>query len=72
MEIAMRRARIDEARTPIVLLLAVWILPVVMPAACGDSAPDGRIVFHSHREGNLGVYVMNADGTGEEAPRRPS
>jgi len=27
--------------------------------------PTGKIAFHSNRDGNLEIYVMNADGSGQ-------
>ena len=40
-----------------VLLALVWI------SACWDGGPGGRIVFASERDGVLGLYTMNADGS---------
>jgi Tol biopolymer transport system component len=46
------------------------------PAFDADPAwsPDGRkIAFVSHRDGSYGIYVMNADGSGQQrlAQRSP-
>ena len=32
-----------------------------------EGGQEGKIVFHSNRDGNLDVYVMNADGTDQTA-----
>ena len=51
--VVLRLIHVGNSGTFIVLLLAVWILPVVILAGCGDDSPEGRIVFHSHRDGAL-------------------
>ena len=33
-------------------------------AGCGGGTLDGKIAFHSNRDGDGEIFVMNADGTG--------
>jgi dipeptidyl aminopeptidase/acylaminoacyl peptidase len=46
----------------IVSLIAAW---GSAPAQAAFPGTNGKIAFHSDRDGNLEVYSMNADGTGQ-------
>jgi hypothetical protein len=35
------------------------------PSATSVAAATGKIAFHSDRDGNYEIYVMNADGSGQ-------
>jgi len=59
----MSHAGTGALRTSTALLLAVWIVAVVLLAACGGDSPEGRIVFMSERDVNRGLYAMNPDGS---------
>ena len=47
--------------------IAAWLFVATLLAACGGTpvAQHARIAFSSERDGNLEIYVMNADGTGQ-------
>ncbi len=49
-------------RRAIAVLIALFVLPVTL--ACGEREQP-RIAFHSNRDDNWEIYVMNADGTGQ-------
>jgi len=51
-----------EERTPVP---TVEIVPTGKPSPTPGAPATGRIAFASDRDGNLEVYVMNADGTGQ-------
>ena len=40
------------------------LLACVLLAGCGGGSEDGKIAFESDRDGDLEIFVMNADGTG--------
>ncbi len=40
------------------------LLACVLLAGCGGGSEDGKIAFMSDRDGDLEIFVMNADGTG--------
>ena len=40
------------------------LLACVLLAGCGGGSEDSKIAFASDRDGDLEVFVMNADGTG--------
>lgn len=42
-----------------IVLLMVSIFPFAGPTSCG------KIVFHSDRDGNFEIYVINADGSNQ-------
>ncbi|HJX61829.1 MAG TPA: hypothetical protein VJ578_04595, partial [Dehalococcoidia bacterium] len=44
------------------------LLPAAAPLPAADAAfpgANGKIAFHSYRDGNAEIYVMNADGSGQ-------
>ena len=43
----------------------VLLFVAALLAACGQSAKPARIAFASDRDGNMEIYVMNADGSGQ-------
>ena len=47
--------------------MAALLFVATLVAACGGqpTAQHDRIAFSSERDGNLEIYVMNADGTGQ-------
>ncbi|MDP6214321.1 MAG: hypothetical protein QGI41_05215, partial [Acidimicrobiales bacterium] len=40
------------------------LLACVLLAGCGGGSEDSKIAFHSDRDGDDEIFVMNADGTG--------
>jgi len=40
------------------------LLACVLLAGCGGGSEDSKIAFHSDRDGDEEIFVMNADGTG--------
>ena len=40
------------------------LLACVLLAGCGGGSEDGKIAFQSDRDGDMEIFVMNADGTG--------
>ena len=55
------------------LLAMLSMLAFLLASACGDggepaatdsAATTGKMAFGSERDGNLDIYVMNADGSG--------
>lgn len=55
-------ARMGGMRWPLTLLV---IFAGLLVACGGYGAAPGRIAFMSDRDGNLEIYVMNADGSGQ-------
>jgi len=48
------------------LLAALLLLPLgAKPAQTAFPGANGKIAFHSDRDGNLEIYVMDADGSGQ-------
>ncbi len=53
-------------RTLAIRLLAVWLVAFFCAAgARAQSGPPSSIAFHSNRDGNNNIYVMNPDGSGQ-------
>ena len=53
-------------RTLAIRLLAVgWVALFWTVAARAQSGPPSSIAFHSNRDGNNNIYVMNPDGSGQ-------
>ena len=61
----------------------MFVFAVVALAACSESptpnleqtpqdagASTSRIAFHSNRDGNWNIFVMNADGSDQNPPDR--
>ena len=46
------------------------LLSCVLLAGCGGGSEDSKIAFHSDRDGDDEIFVMNADGTGVHQPYR--
>ena len=59
----MPRGRLPAALA-LILLPALCLLACVPPP--NGSRPQGRIVFQTDRDGNWELYVMNADGSGQQ------
>jgi Tol biopolymer transport system component len=48
------------------LIAAATVLGIAFTLPAGaQTAPDGRIAFHSHKSADGDIYVVNPDGTGE-------
>ena len=45
-------------------IASATLVSTIQPAAIATAAPECKIAFTSNRDGNLEIYVMNADGTG--------
>jgi hypothetical protein len=43
---------------------ALLLLTLAVPAHAAFPGTNGKIAFHTNRDGNLEIYTMNADGTG--------
>lgn len=48
-----------------VLPLVCFFLVLAFPAFAAKRSVNGKIAFTSNRDGNLEIYVMNADGSGQ-------
>ena len=58
------RRRHRVSRRGLITLIILVLFALALPVS-GAAAEDGRIVFHSERDGNFEIYVMNANGTGQ-------
>ena len=50
---------------PDLMRATVTVLPTATPTPTPTVGPQGRIAFHSFRDGNWDIYVMSADGSGQ-------
>jgi Tol biopolymer transport system component len=64
LQVVAQPGRLLTALTTFVLALG-FVAPALNPASGAYPGANGLIAFHSDRDGNQEIYVMQADGTGQ-------
>src|SRR4030042_2832495 len=52
-------------RTNVKVLVAIFMALLLLVFVAANVSASSKIAFYSYRDGNMEIYVMNADGTGQ-------